>query len=176
MSGQLRATSSTTDTGGAPGRAPDPQHRSGPGRKLLLAIHVVVAVGVLGADVAVLALGLWGNGGADPATVYPAVEHLAKAVIVPLAVLALLSGLALAFLAGWGFKQLWIIIKFAITAVLTALAILLVTPAAADAADAAVQGTLTSAQQVRLVLVPIVATVSLVINVFLAVFKPGRRV
>jgi hypothetical protein len=88
----------------------------------------------------------------------------------------LISGIAIAVLAGWGLgRQLWVASKLGITAILTALAIIVLAPSSGTIADAATSGAVTSGQQLRLVLIPAVATAALIANVFLALYKPGRR-
>lgn len=94
--------------------------REAPWRKPLLAIHIVASVGVLGADLALLALGISGAQGAEPETVYPAMSLVGAWLIAPLAVLALGTGLLQAVLRGWGLARYWwVTIKLTITAVLT---------------------------------------------------------
>lgn len=54
--------------------------------RLLLILHVAVAVGLLGAALVLVALGLAGLRGADPRTVYPAAHLVDAWVVTPLAV------------------------------------------------------------------------------------------
>ncbi|MFU8852188.1 DUF2269 domain-containing protein [Micromonospora sp. SL1-18] len=170
----------TAATGSGAARGTRASRPVRPRRRLLLTAHVVVAVGVLGADVVLLALGISGLGGADPTTVYPAIDLIASSVIVPLALLALATGLALALGSPWGLaRHWWVTIKLSVTTVLAALAILMLTPTADRAADAAVALAATPTGQgdhLRLVLIPAVATATLIMNVALAIYKPFGRI
>ena len=69
-----------------------------PWRKPLVSLHIIVSVGLLGADAAVLLLCVAGARGADPSTIYPAARLIGGNLLVPLALLALTSGLALGLL------------------------------------------------------------------------------
>jgi hypothetical protein len=138
-----------------------------------------VAVGLLGADAVVIVLSIVGLRGAAPATVYPAAHLVAVAVVVPFALLALATGLALGLLTQWGlFRHWWVTIKLALTVVLTGMALFLLTPrlgALADAATAVADAELPFAARLPLALAVTVAGVLLVSNVVLAVYKPFGR-
>lgn len=114
-------------TAGVPRRRPlvyhGPRGLAGPGqaarvwltapcRKLLLTVHLIVAVGLIGADGVLLALGIAGLAGGNPATVYPAAYLVAVAVVAPLALLTLATGLTQGLLTPWGlFRHWWVTIK-----------------------------------------------------------------
>ena len=148
-------------------------------RKLLLTAHLIVAVGLLGADAALIALGIAGLRGADPATVYPAAHLVAVAVVVPLALLALATGLALGLLTQWGLvRHWWVTIKLALTVVLTGMALFLLTPrlgALADEATATAGAELAFADRLPVALAVMAAGAVLVLNVVLALYKPFGR-
>ena len=97
-------------------------------RKLALAAHLTASVGWIGAVAAFLALAVVGVGSADDHTVrsaYCALDLLVRFAIVPLSLLALLSGLGSALGTRWGlFRHYWVLIKLALT--LVAIAVLLV--------------------------------------------------
>jgi hypothetical protein len=148
-------------------------------RKLLLTIHVSTAVSIIGATLVLIALGVAGLRGEDPATVYPAASLVESWVTAPLVLAALGSGLLLALLGEWGLVTYWwVAIKFSITAVFTVLIFVVLIPALGAAADAAtgVSGEpLTDAQQLRMVLFPSLAATLLVLNAALGLYKPRWR-
>jgi hypothetical protein len=148
-------------------------------RKLLLTIHVSTAVSIIGATLSLIALGIAGLRGEDPATVYPALSMVESWVTAPLAIAALGSGLLLALLSEWGLVTYWwVAIKFTLTTVLTVLIFTVVIPGLAAAADSATgvsSEPLTDAQQFRIVLIPAVATTLLVLNAALGLYKPRWR-
>lgn len=115
---------------------------SPPWRKLLLTVHVVVAVGLLGADAAVLALVTAGwLGGAGPVTVYPAAHLLGTALLLPLALLALVTGVALGLLTPWGLlRHWWVLISLVVNTAGTVLAVFVLLPSLGAAASAALAG------------------------------------
>jgi hypothetical protein len=146
-------------------------------RKGLLSVHIAAAVGALGTDAALLALGISGAGDADPETVYPAASLIGSWLVAPLAVTALVSGLLLGLLSEWGLvRYWWVTIKLAITATLVVVLLSVLLPALQDAADTATAGgELADADRGPLVAGPVVAVTLLALNVVLAVFKPGWR-
>lgn len=148
-------------------------------RKLLLSVHVATTVSVLGTDLVLLTLGIASLGGADPQTIYPAAHLVSAWLVAPLAVLSLGTGLLLGLLTSWGvFKYWWVLIKLAITAVLTVVVLLVLVPRlgmAAAAVTASASGPLPTSTRVPLVVAPAIASTLLALNVVLAVFKPGRR-
>jgi hypothetical protein len=157
--------------------SPSPRPRVLSRRKLLLTGHVAVSVGLIGAAMVLLALGVAGLRGADPRTVYPA-AHLVEAwVVAPLAVLALGSGVAQAVLMRWGLTTYWwVTTKLAITAVTVVVVIFVLDPRlGASAAAAAAGHTFTTAERLPLVIAPAIAVALLVLNVGLGVYKPSRR-
>ena len=148
-------------------------------RKLLLTVHVVTTVSVFGADLVLLMLGIAGLGGADPQTIYPAAHLISARVAAPLGVIALSTGLLLGVLTPWGLLTYWwVAIKLTITMVLTAVVLFVLVPRlglTADAVSAPAPRLLSSAERLPLVLAPAVASTLLVVNVALAIFKPGWR-
>jgi hypothetical protein len=107
-------------------------------RKVLRAAHVTVSVGLLGSDAAVLALASAGRLGSDPVTVYPAAHMIGELLLLPLAVLALATGVALGLLTPWGLlRYWWVVMSLAVTAAGTGLATFVLVPGLGAAATAA---------------------------------------
>ena len=109
-------------------------------KKLLLTTHVTFSVGWLGAAAAVLALAIAALGvSAELAHAhYRATEILWRAVVVPFAAAALVTGVVQGLVTKWGLaRHWWVLAKLAIT-VVTVLVLLLHTrsllPALAQAA------------------------------------------
>jgi hypothetical protein len=152
---------------------------SAPWRKLLLSFHVAITVSVLGADLVLLTLGIASLGGADPRTIYPAAHVVSIWLTAPLAVLSLATGLLLGWLSPWGvFKYWWVMIKLTITLGLIGIVLFVVAPRlgmVADLVTAPGSDSLPTSSRVPLVIAPALASSLLLLNVGLAIFKPGRR-
>ncbi len=92
-------------------------------RKLVLALHVAVSVGWMGAVAAFAALDFATVASGDPATLraaYVAMDLVTRAVIVPLAVAALGSGVAVSLGTPWGlFRHWWVVMSLGLTSVAT---------------------------------------------------------
>ena len=146
-------------------------------RKPLLIAHVSAAVGLVGADLALLTLAVAGAGDADPSEVYPAMSLVADWVLAPLAVAALVTGIAQLLVGRFGLRDTWVTIKLALTAVLTALVLLVVSPGIGRMADAARGEGSSSAldNAVRYVVVPSVSLTLLVFMATLGIYKPPWR-
>lgn len=146
-------------------------------RRALLTSHIVTAVALLGADAVVLVLGVAGLSGWEPRTVYPAMHLVATDLMAPLAVLALISGVALATTSRWGlFRHAWVATKLIVTTLGTTAVLAALVPGTGRAASTAMDGgTLTHRQEVLFVLVPTVTVSLLVLNTVLGVYKPRRR-
>ena len=151
---------------------------SGHRHRLLLTAHVTASVGVLGADLVLLALGVAGVAGATPVTVYPAARLVAAYVVAPLALAALATGLWLALSTSWGlFRYWWVAIKLAITLSLTVAVLFVLLPALGATADVATTGAgLGTRQRVPLVVAPALASSLLLVAATLGIFKPRRRI
>jgi hypothetical protein len=143
-------------------------------RKLLLTVHVLATVGLFGVDLGLLVLGTSSLAGADPLSTYPAAHLMSEVVIQPLAVVSLVTGIALARLSGWGLlRYWWTAIKLAITLALTAVVVLVLVPRLGAAAAA--PGGAAAPERLPLVLAPAIASSLLVLNVLLAIYKPRWR-
>lgn len=92
-------------------------------RKLALTVHVVSSVGLVGSIAAFLALAVAGLISVDVQLVraaYPAMDLIARIVIVPLALASLLTGLIQSLGTPWGLvRYWWILIKIPLTAFAT---------------------------------------------------------
>jgi hypothetical protein len=141
-------------------------------------VHILATVGAFGADLVLVTLGFSAVFGADPSTVYPAGQLVASSVIAPLALVSLASGVLLARLRGWGlFRYWWVTLKLATTLLLTLIVVTVLMPRLGTAAAMAeTHASIDVAPRVPLALAPAVATLFLVLNVALAVYKPGWRV
>ncbi|MBG0831711.1 hypothetical protein HS041_28700 [Planomonospora sp. ID67723] len=88
-------------------------------RKLALTVHVTSSAGWLGAVVCFLALAVTGLSGQDAPRgrgLYPAMEVITWAAIVPLAFATLLSGVVSSLGTPWGlFRHYWVLAKLALT-------------------------------------------------------------
>src|SRR5215212_400940 len=145
-------------------------------RKLLLTVHVSVAAGLIGADLALLTLAVSGWRGSDPASVYPAMSLVSRWVVAPLAVAALTTGVLQAVLGPYGLlRYWWVTLKLAITLLLTGLVLFVVVPRLRGAADSALgpaSEALTDAERVAFVVVFSLAVAAIVLMAGLAVAKP----
>ena len=93
-----------------------------PWRKALLVSHVVSSVGWLGAVAAFLALAVAALSADDTTmrALYVAMEVLGWAVLVPLAVASLTSGVVQSLVTPWGLaRHWWVLIKLGLTVVAT---------------------------------------------------------
>jgi hypothetical protein len=143
-------------------------------RKLLLTTHVGASVGLLGTDATVVLLAVAGAGGRDPGAVYPAAQLIGSLLLVPAALLSLLTGVLLGLLTPWGlFRHWWVTVKLALTTAGAVLSLVVLTPALAGlaAADAPPLG-----QRLELVRDSGAASFVLVVTLVLSVYKPFGRV
>jgi len=89
------------------------------GRKAVLAVHLAVAVGWIGAVAAYLALDLAAATSADAATLraaYFSMGLIAGSVIVPLATATLVTGLVVSIGTKWGLlRHWWVLVSLALT-------------------------------------------------------------
>ena len=144
----------------------------------LLVLHIAAAVGLLGTDLVLVALGVSGVAGADPRTVYPAAYLVEAWLVAPLTVITLATGIVQATRGGWGLlRYWWTAIKLATTAAFTVLVVAVIIPRLAATATAATAGqAFATATQLPLAVVPAVAVAAIVLNISLAVYKPAARI
>ena len=140
-------------------------------RRALVTFHLIATVALLGADLALLSLGITGLRGADPHAVYPAAHQIATWIVAPLAVVSLGSGVVLALVSSWGLVTYgWVTFKLVATSIL--LVVLLVVLVPALGGDPAA---FTSAQRLRFVIGPTVASFVILANSLLGRYKPRWR-
>jgi hypothetical protein len=148
-------------------------------RTWLRTVHIGGTVSVLGADLALLSLGVSGLLGAEPVMIYPAAHLVAERVIVPLALLSLGTGVLLGLLTPWGlFRHLWITIKLGITLLLTAAVLFVLVPGLGATAEGILGPTPAGPNVIArapLVIAPVVASTLIVVALVLAIFKPDWR-
>lgn len=139
-------------------------------RRLLLAVHVLVSVSFPGAVAAFLVLAVIGLGG--DLSAYRAMDTINTAVVVPLCLLALLSGIVSSLGTPWGLvRHWWVLVKLALT--LPSTAILLVhSQPIARMAGAARLTEATMDTQFQLVAAAGAAVGILVFMTALSVYKP----
>jgi hypothetical protein len=148
-------------------------------RKVVLTAHVVASVGWLGAVAAFLALAVAGLASSDADLVrsaYPAMELTTWFVIVPLAALALVSGVVQSLGTTWGlFRHWWVVAKLVIT-VLATLLLLLHTQPIGRLAEAAAVAPPAAAElhplRVQLVFDAGGALLALLVTTILGIYKP----
>ena len=152
----------------------------GPGlRKLALTAHVASSVGWLGAVAAFLSLAVAGLVGQDAQTVraaYPAMELIARFVIVPLAFASLATGIVQSLGTTWGlFRHYWVLIKLLVTVLATAVLLLQMGPIG-YVAEAARETSLSVAElreaRASLVVHAAGGLLVLLVPVALSVYKP----
>ncbi|MFJ3328116.1 DUF2269 domain-containing protein [Streptomyces griseus] len=149
-----------------------------PVRRGVLVAHVAVSVSWLGLTVGLLTLGLTAFLTGDPATASAATRAMkvfGDWLVVPVALLSLVSGLVLALGTPWGLaRHRWVWIKFWLTLITTGLSILSLRPGI----DAAVADEVVD---INLVIAPSVATATYLLITAISVLKPwgltrrGRR-
>ena len=120
-------------------------------RKFVLATHLVVSVGWLGAIAAYLAFDVVAAVGAeeqDLRAAYLAMDRIAASVIAPLAVATLLTGIVISLGTKWGlFRHYWVVISLLMT--LFATAILLIEVRTIESLAAVARDPATSADELR---------------------------
>ena len=152
---------------------------SGGARKLALTSHITASVGWLGAVAAFMALAIAGVSTDDPSrlrSLYPAMEVMAWAVILPLGILSLITGVIQALGSKWGlWRHYWVIVKLVINVLATTVLLLymesigrLADFAASDQLIAGAQGALRD----QAVLHSAAALIVLMGATVLSVYKP----
>jgi hypothetical protein len=147
-------------------------------RKLVLATHLTVSVGWLGAVGAYLALDLTAATSQDAdlvRAVWIAMGLIVSSVIVPLSLVSLLTGLVMALGTKWGLvRHWWVLISFVLTVIAT---FVLLSEAGVVRATAAIAADPASSDQVVLALQPTLlhsagGTLVLLVIQVLNVYKP----
>ncbi|MBA3742030.1 hypothetical protein [Sporichthya sp.] len=147
-------------------------------RKFALTAHVVSSVGWLGAAGVFLALGVVGLASGDPEVVravYLAMDAADWAVLVPLALASLATGLVQSLGTRWGlFRHYWVVVKLAMT-ILGVLVVVLYTQTLsyqADLARASAGADLDALRSASPVLHSAIGMALLLVAVTLSVYKP----
>lgn len=147
-------------------------------RKVALTAHVASSVGWLGAVAGFLALAIAGLAGNDPElarAAYLAMELTGWLVIVPLSFTSLITGVIQALGTQWGlFRHYWVLVKFVITVLATAVLLVHMQPVgylAEQAAGSDLTG-FHGSLQIQVVADAGAAVVVLLVAVGLSVFKP----
>ncbi|WP_046563912.1 hypothetical protein [Micromonospora sp. HK10] len=144
------------------------------GRKALLTLHLVTALGWLGTDLVLLTLGVAGLRGADPDVVYPTAGLLVTYLFAPLSVAVWLIGVASALLTPWGLlRWRWVLVKLVLTTVMLGLVLLLLTPRIRHLG--ALGGAASPHLRVDLVVPPAVSSTLLLVATVLSTYKPWGR-
>ncbi|MGW2563226.1 hypothetical protein ACWCXB_29165 [Streptomyces sp. NPDC001514] len=151
-------------------------------RKLALTAHVTASVGWLGAVAVFLALAVIGLTGQDAQTArsaYVAMDLTGWAVIVPLALASLLTGVVSALGSTWGlFRYYWVVVKLVITVLSTIVLLVHMQPVShlADmAAGADWTGVELNGLRTQLVIQSAAAALVLLVATVLSVYKPQGR-
>jgi SNF family Na+-dependent transporter len=116
-------------------------------RKFVLAVHLTVSVGWVGAVAAYIPFDVANVTSRDPETLrtaYLAMESIARSIIVPLALASLLTGLVVSLGTKWGlFRHYWVLISLVLTTLATVVLLLetqTISALAAMAADPTTSG------------------------------------
>lgn len=147
-------------------------------RKLMLALHIIFAVGWLGAVACFLVLAIVGLNSQDARTVqsvYLSMGMVTRYIIVPLSFAPLITGPILSLGTPWGlFRHYWILAKLLLTIVSTIIMQLHVQPIniLASAAKATLLPSNLHDMQVQMVIASALALVVLIVETVLAVYKP----
>ena len=148
-------------------------------RKFALTAHVISSVGLLGAIAAFLALAVTGLSSQNAQmvrAVYPAMQLIARFVVVPLAFASLLTGLVQSLGTPWGLlRHYWVLVKLLLT-VFTAAVLLLKIALIDDAARLATEMALPHADLreagIQLAVHAAGGLLLLIVPVVLSIYKP----
>ena len=148
-------------------------------RKFALTAHVTSSVGLLGSIAAFLALAVAGLIRQDVQTVraaYPAMELIARLVVVPLAFASLLTGLIQSLGTPWGlFRHYWVLVKLLLTVFATIVLLVqmeLISYAAHLAGETTLSGAELRAAGIQLVVHAAGGLLVLLVPTVLSVYKP----
>jgi hypothetical protein len=148
-------------------------------RKFALTTHVTSSVGWLGAAAVFLALAIAGMTGQDAQLMraaYLAMELTTWIVILPLAILSLLSGVVSSLGTNWGlFRYYWVSLKLLITILATIVLLVHMQPIdflAGVAAKTTVFSANLQSLQILMVIASGAALTALIVLTVLSVYKP----
>ncbi|MEW1689792.1 DUF2269 family protein [Streptomyces sp. NPDC091265] len=138
-------------------------------RRSLLVAHVAASVSWLGLTIGLLTLGISAFLTDDPLTAQAATRAMkifGDWLVVPIALLSLISGLVLSLRTPWGLaRHRWVWMKFWLTLISTALSVFSLRPGINEAAE---RGT----ADINLVVAPSVATATYLFITAISVLKP----
>jgi hypothetical protein len=147
-------------------------------RKLALTAHVTSSIGWFGSVAAFLALAIVGMTSQDAQLVraaYLAMEVITRFVIVPLAIVSLLSGIVSSLGTKWGlFRYYWVLVKLVITLLATLVLLVHLQPIerlATVASTTSVSGAALRDPQLNMVVASGAALVVLLALTVLSVYK-----
>jgi hypothetical protein len=148
-------------------------------RKLALTVHVMSSVGWMGAVACFLALAIAGLTGQQDQSVrgaYIAMKVTTWAVIVPLCMASLITGLIESLATPWGlFRHYWVVAKLVLT-LLATIVLLVHTQPIGFLAHAAARATLGASDlrsvRIQLVVDAAAALFVLLVTTVLAIYKP----
>ncbi|MEU9110660.1 DUF2269 domain-containing protein [Streptomyces sp. NPDC048483] len=147
---------------------------SRPARRAVLVVHVAVSVSWLGLTLGLLALSITGYTTASPdmaAVAYRAMKIFSDWLVLPVALISLVSGLVLALGTPWGLaRHHWVHVKFWLTLVTVLLSVFSLRPGIDHLAAQAAAGA--PATDVGLLVAPSVATATYVFITAVSVLKP----
>ena len=139
-------------------------------RKALLVAHVVVSVGWIGAVAAFLALAVVGY--AAPSS-YIAMDAIGISVIVPAALLSLVTGIVQSLVTPWGLvRHRWVLVKLVLGVLATIALLLHQFTAVREAARRAAAGLPIGSLATQLCVDAALAIALLVVATILSVYKP----
>jgi hypothetical protein len=148
-------------------------------RKFALTLHVTSSVGLLGAIGAFLVLAVSGLTSQNVQTVravYPAMQLIARFVVVPLAFASLLTGFIQSLGTPWGlFQHYWVLVKLLLTAfaaTITLLKIELIDDAARLATETALPRAGLREAGIQLAVHAVGGLLVLFVPVVLSIYKP----
>ena len=148
-------------------------------RKIALTVHVTSSIGWFGAVAAFLALAITGMTSQDPQLVratYLVMGLTTWFVIVPLAFVSLLSGVASSLGTRWGlFRYYWVLMKLMITVLATLVLLVHTRPIdllTSVAAKTAVLGANLHGAQLQMVVASSLALMVLLVLTVLSMYKP----
>ncbi|MGP8300470.1 DUF2269 domain-containing protein [Streptomyces inhibens] len=150
------------------------QQLSRPARRALLVLHVAVSVSWLGLTLGLLTLSVTGCTTGSPemaAVAYRAMKIFGDWLVLPIALLTLVSGLVLSLGTAWGLaRHRWVYLKFWLTLLTVLLSVFSLRPGINHLAAEAAAGTPTP--DINLVVAPAVATATYLFLTAISVLKP----
>ena len=150
------------------------------GRKLVLTLHVIASVGWSGAVMCFLVLAIAGLSSSDPQlmrAVYLAMERIGWWIIVPLSIVAPVTGVMQSLTTSWGLlRHYWVTLKLLITIPSTVILLIHMQPAgrlAERARDALFTATDLYELRIQLTADAALAVLALLVATVLALYKPA---